>query len=327
MSIRFPAVSVPTFGLSVPCKAGSAADGPRLQSLESDVFARINTVQVRFGRTEGGYPERDLAIIRDEMAKSKYGLGWSWLRQQDAMKIFCNPTRAIIRPYRPLEMKTDEPIFGDCEDLSNHLCKNLEARFQGKYKFYVVQGNFKGSLWAFHYYLLGWPATDDSKMKEKLDKMERPPGKNGKDVPDNVLIIDPSYGRVGRGQSPGLESYYFDGAPSFAAQTNKLKHLYQSEEEAEMVYSASRRPLGYSQELDPKTPHPDTTVCFSLEKQEKGLPSIKLYFIKSAFNQTYYDNWRDAVSEGSPLHEILTMLESKMEHSNKQINPYKGMVG
>jgi hypothetical protein len=215
-------------------------------------------------------------IIRQEMARCRYGLGWQWLNPRSGLRIQLTPDgRLQFSGYRA-RPKGDSllPPQGDCQQLALQLGQRLHQRFQGKYKFYLVAGNYPQSPWRVHYFLMGWPAREDAYFLQKTRGAIHPFTKKPTvRLPKEAFLIDPTYRLMGFVAQHDRLCQYIAIHPQFLevgkhASPGKTKTTFSFGEQDGL---SPGLPLGFARDLLPGHPDPEA-IAFVHFRRTPALP-------------------------------------------------------
>jgi hypothetical protein len=258
----------------------------------------------------------DQSLILRELRQCRYGVGWHWLNPVG--KPYCRPTAEgvdIDRYHQSPRM--GKMITGDCFHLASQLGYRLDKLIGKRYMVGVAQGNYVGSLWANHYFLMAWPREPDTAIHADLKRL-----RDGK-ITDGVLIIDPTFGVMGFSASEL-------GGRQYSVECNDRHGAIVCKPEARKKTTCqspygnggltNQFPLGFVKQLAPgfleKT---DGIVCVGFQRKPAYEYPLLVVSLMTADNRKIpVDNWQRSVPQGTPLYRILTRIEKNLKDPKAQ---------
>lgn len=286
----------------------------------------------------------DQGIIRQEMARCRYGLGWHWLNPKNRIHLQITPDEQLqFSGYRPKPRSDSiKALQGDCQQLALQLGNQLHQRFQGKYKFYVVAGNYPQSPWRVHYFLMGWPAREDAYFLQKTVGTPHPfTRKPTARIPKEAFLIDPTYQLMGFAAQHDRLGQYIAVHPQFLEVS---KHGSPFKTKTCLSFGQTDQlspglPLGFARDLLPGHTDPEA-IAFAHFKRNPSLPAQQ-----SSSNQTLKEfpasvevqlgwgdqpsptiRWQQTVPPHTPLHQMLSRLETEAARAQTNKAPV-GCIG
>ncbi len=282
-------------------------------------------------------------LIRQEMARCRYGLGWQWLNPKSRIRIQLTPDGRLQFAGYQAKAKSDprQALQGDCQQLALQLGQRLHQRFQGRYKFYVVAGNYPQSPWRVHYFLMGWPARQDAyflgKTRGGLHPFTRQPTAR---IPKEAFLIDPTFQQMGFAAQHDRLGQYIAVHPQFL-DVSKPGSAYRSKtclSFGETDQLSPGLPLGFARDLMPGHAEPEA-IAFAHFRRTPTVPdlphqpgrSIQHSPARVQVQLGWGDqpappiNWRQTIPPHTPLYQMLCRLE--VEAANATTETVAGTIG
>lgn len=266
----------------------------------------------------------DQSLILRALRQCRYGVGWHWL--SPIGKPYCRPTAegVVIDRYHQ-SARLGKMITGDCFHLASQLGHRLDKLMGSRYMFGVAQGNYVGSLWSNHYFLMAWPRDPDTAIQADLKRL-----RDGK-IPDGVLIIDPTFEVMGLSESElGGRQYFVDCNDRYGAIVCKPE--VRKKTTCQSPYGngglTNQFPLGFVKQLAPgfmeKT---DGIVCVGFQRKPAYEYPLLVVSLMTADNRKIpVDNWQRSVPPGAPLYRILTRIEKNLKDPKAQRRKSNGLM-
>ncbi len=280
----------------------------------------------------------DQGIIRQEMARCRYGLGWQWLNPKSRIRLQLTPDEQLQFSGYHAKPKADplQALQGDCQQLAMQLGQRLHQRFQGRYKFYMVAGNYPQSPWRVHYFLMGWPAREDAyflnKTRGALHPFTKQPTAR---IPKEAFLIDPTYQFMGVAAQHDRLGQYIAVHPQFQevgknSSPSKPKTRFSFAESDQL---SPGLPLGFAKDLQPGHADPDA-VAFAyfkrtpaaieptkkaeqmLDPVDSPVPSSVQVHLGWGDQPAQPSHWRQTVPPETPLYQMLSRLEAEAAKAN-----------
>ncbi|WP_303675229.1 hypothetical protein [Vampirovibrio chlorellavorus] len=278
-------------------------------------------------------------LIRHEMARCRYGLGWQWLNPKSRIRIQLTPDGRLQFAGYQGKAKTDpmQPPQGDCQQLALQLGQRLHQRFQGRYKFYVVAGNYPQSPWRVHYFLMGWPAREDAyfmgKTRGGLHPFTKQPTAR---IPKEAFLIDPTYQVMGFAAQHDRLGQYIAVHPQFL-EVGKQGGAYKSKtclSFGETDQLSPGLPLGFARDLLPGHAEPEA-IAFAHFKRSHTAPDVPNPSNQPAHKIQHSparvqvqlgwgdqplpsSHWRQTIPPHAPLYQMLCRLETEAANATAE---------
>lgn len=266
----------------------------------------------------------DQALILRELRQCRYGVGWNWLKPIG--KPYCRPTAegVDIEGYHQ-SPRLGKMITGDCFHLASQVGHRLDKLMGTRYMFGVARGNYVGSLWSNHYFLMAWPKDPNTVIHADLKRL-----RDGK-IPHGVLMIDPTFRVMGfSAKELGNRQYSVDCNDRYGAVVCKPE--VRKKTTCESPYGngglTNQFPLGFVRELAPgfleKT---DGIVCVGFQRKPAYEYPLLLVSLMTADNRKIpIDNWQRSVPPETSLYRILTRIEKNLKDPKAQRGQSTGVI-
>ncbi len=263
----------------------------------------------------------DKGLIRHEMARCKYGLGWQWLNPKNKLALKHKNGELRFSDHQGRHApKNKALIVGDCQQLAHQLGDRLTQRFRGKYTFKVVAGNNRvDSQWQTHYFLVGWPTRNNAYFMAKTQGGLNPLTRTFKTlIPKEAFIIDPTYQVMGYAADTEKLCQYMAKQPLQDIQATPLKQKgggsllsFYGPEQVTQGF-----PVGFAKDLKPDHPAPHEVgfVYFKKQNPQAPRPAIDLQFKWGYQTQ----DQKSTIAPGSELHTMLGRLQKAVHAYHRQ---------
>jgi hypothetical protein len=273
------------------------------------------------------FPPWVLDKIQSVLNQCRYGLGAVWQSQDLGLK--CLPNYVQIRNYHPTQrnynptqFSEDAIIRGDSGSLSAQVGEILFNALKGNqeiYDFLCVPGHYPNAPRSNHYFLLAFPR---SKGKDYMKQFTDSP----RQIPKDVLIIDPSYGLVGtKAEHPQLSKYSINkNIEKIATHASFAWNALQKKDQI-VYYGEASLPMGFSRTLLPESGknwqegETGDLVFLDFNKpHDKKPPGLSLIFKNASGKITAkIDDWEHCklIPRDSQLFQILTLVQNKLNAS------------
>ncbi|MDD3014049.1 MAG: hypothetical protein PHC34_10140 [Candidatus Gastranaerophilales bacterium] len=126
---------------------------------------------------------KELKVIRTIMARCHYMEDVKHMINSDKFKVTPYKNVIVLDDFYSLE-SSGKDMYGLCAELSFKVAKELEKQFGSKYKYLVISGSHK--VYSRHHYCV---AVCKNSSKNSFNCIGS--------LPDDALIIDPSFGLLG----------------------------------------------------------------------------------------------------------------------------------
>jgi hypothetical protein len=278
------------------------------------------------------FQPQEQRAIQQQLDRCQYGLGWHWMEKQSQIAIRPVSDGIFFSNFRLGRFPKptgEKKLKGDCLQLSLQVGRALVKQLGARYQFYLAKGNFGGSPWQRHFFLVSWPKKLDTQIKNgmqySLDKKS-----DIKHLPTGAVVIDPTYNKIQQIEKEKAPSNPFlltdpQGQP-FLVDVNQIMaptdHLLSTWPQGK----SPAVPLGFVQDTWPGFAEfaefketPDTVTCLRFQEQkQQAYPRVQLILASSA-QTTEVKDWKTAVPKNTPLYKMLRSVEQKLQESPQRL--------
>ncbi len=256
---------------------------------------------------------QDLAIIQQQLQQTKYGLAWQWMDPKHRFKLKHTENGLQFGGYHNPKTTTKQGVIsGDCKQLAHQTGQILTQKLGGRYKFYLVQGNYPGSPWRAHFFLMGWPAHRDAEYLARTVGKVHPFTKQPRVViPQDAYLIDPTYGRMAyAGESEKMLNNYFITHPKLLEVSQKLPASAKETIPFTNGSFTDGFPLGFAKDLYPSHPKPHDVVFAHFRKIEDAVEQQALGQSLTAELEVgnTLEDWRELAHTNMPVYPVMARL-------------------